>query len=317
MNNQWSWKLGNWAGIGVYLHWTFFLVPLLVFFSSLNHGLISAVNSVAFVLALFACVVLHEYGHALMARYFGVGTRDITLYPIGGVARLDRIPERPYQELLVAIAGPAVNVVIAFVLLAGFVVGAQFGLVQPISALTSGQSFLANLMLVNVALVVFNMLPAFPMDGGRVLRSILAMNMPYMRATDIAVTVGRVCAIGLGVLALVNGAFNLMLIALFVYFAGSAEASQARMRYTRDPSYTFKPSRPAPQTYANSVPVQFQSLRAESRAANVIDALMSSPQQSFPVMAGQRYIGMLFKSDVLSAIARGFGNITVGELVRV
>jgi len=306
MNNQWSYKLGHFVGIAVYLHWTFFLVPALIAFSTLGAGggFVAAIEAVAFVLAIFGCVVLHEYGHALMARHYGIHTQDITLYPIGGVARLDRIPENPKQELSVALAGPAVNVVIATVLTGGLILAAVLGLVP--SFLSAFGTFFGNLILVNVALVVFNMLPAFPMDGGRVLRSILAMNMNYVRATEIAATVGQVMAVLLGVIGLF-GNWTLILIAVFVYFAAGAELHYARMRTPVEP--IFEPQPP------HETPVYFKPLRAEWQLASVSDAIMTSPMQRFPVMSGPNFVGMLFKGDVMRALANGWGHLTVAEVM--
>ncbi len=227
-----KWKLGNVAGIGVYVHWSFWLLPAWILLSS-GGGLGGALSTVLFVFAIFGCVVLHELGHALMARHFHIGTCDITLYPIGGVASLERIPRRPLQELAIALAGPAVNVVIAaalFVLLLVVGVGTQ-GLVFTFA----GGSFLVNLLLVNVALVVFNMLPAFPMDGGRVLRAFLAMRLPYLRATEIAVRVGQLVAIVLGLVGLLTGG-TLLFVALFVFLAAQAELSMARRNEMTGPS---------------------------------------------------------------------------------
>ncbi len=219
-----KWRLGTVAGIGVFIHWSFWLLPAWIVLSA-SGGLGGAISSVLFVFAIFGCVLLHELGHALTARHFGIGTRDITLYPIGGVASLARIPRRPSQELAIAVAGPAVNVVIAGILLA-FLLVAGVGTQGWIFTL-SGGSFLVNLMLVNVALVAFNMLPAFPMDGGRVLRAFLAMRMPYLRATEIAVRVGLLVALVMGIAGLFS-AGTLIFVALFVFLAAQAELAMAR-----------------------------------------------------------------------------------------
>ena len=223
-----KWKMANLAGIGVYLHWSFWLLPAWILLSA-GGGLAGAVGSVLFVFAIFGCVVLHELGHALMARHYGIGTRDITLYPIGGVANLERMPRRPSQELAIALAGPAVNVVIAGTLF-GTLLVAGVGAQGPSFSLVGG-SFLLNLLAVNVALVVFNMLPAFPMDGGRVLRAFLAMRMSYLRATEIAVRVGQGVAIALGLLGLWTGG-TLLFVALFVFLAARAELAMARRQET-------------------------------------------------------------------------------------
>jgi Zn-dependent protease len=202
-----SWKIGRVAGIDVYAHATFLI---LLGWVGLSHYLQrqrweDALSGLGFILALFAIVVLHELGHALTAKHFGIRTRDITLLPIGGVARLERIPDEPKQELLVALAGPAVNVVLALILLGLLAVGAG------LSALTEVQlirgHFLAKLMWVNVGLAVFNLLPAFPMDGGRVLRALLAMRMDYVRATNIAAHIGQGLAWVFGFIGLFTNPF--------------------------------------------------------------------------------------------------------------
>src|SRR4030095_15685223 len=179
----WSWKLGRVAGIDVYMHGTFLiLLPLVGVSHSLQrHSLADAGTGVVFILALFAIIVLHELGHALTARHYGIRTRDVTLLPIGGVARLERMPDDdPRQELLVALAGPAVNVALA-ALLIGVVTPTAWDDVQWV-----GGDFLSKLVWVNVTLPVFNLIPASPMDGGRALPALLAMRMDYVRATQIA-----------------------------------------------------------------------------------------------------------------------------------
>ncbi len=229
-----SWKIGHLAGIGIQVHWTFFLLPALAAFQVISGGgtWLAAVDTVLFVLAIFGCVVLHELGHALTARRFGIATHDITLLPIGGVARLARMPKNPWQELAIAAAGPAVNVAIAAALAIGLAVG---GLLTPAAAASGTATWFVNLIAVNLALVAFNLLPAFPMDGGRVLRSLLAMRLPYLRATRIAATTGQVLAVVLGLLGLFV-LFNplLMLVALFVFVAARGEARMAELEAVRD-----------------------------------------------------------------------------------
>jgi len=223
-----SLHLGNAFGIPVFLHWTFFLLLGFVALSQLvaSGSPLAALVGVIFVSAIFGCIVLHELGHALMARRFGIRTRDVTLLPIGGIARLEKMPDNPRQELWVALAGPAVNVVIAgvlgiWLLLIGLVPGGALSF--------AGGSFAARLMLVNLALVAFNMLPAFPMDGGRVLRAVLAQRMGYVEATDLASRVGRGMAVVFGVVGLLWNPM-LVLIALFVWFGAGQEAEMVRRR---------------------------------------------------------------------------------------
>ncbi len=183
---KWSLKLGSFAGIRVYLHWTFVLLLGWILFSHLGqgHDWAEACLGVGFIIALFGCVLLHEFGHALTAKHYGIGTRDITLLPIGGIARLERLPENPRHELLVTLAGPAVNVVIAGVLFAVLYFlypGNKFSQANLLEG-----NFLVRLMWVNVFLGAFNLLPAFPMDGGRVLRALLSMRLGRARATRLA-----------------------------------------------------------------------------------------------------------------------------------
>ncbi len=218
----WSWRIGRIAGIDVYVHPTFLLLLLWVGLSHFlaHHDLAEALYGLGFLLALFGIVVLHELGHALMARRYGIRTRDITLLPIGGVARLERIPENPRQELAVAVAGPAVNVVMAAGIYLGLALSHGLSLSPVGSVMRVGGGFLEQFFWVNVALVVFNMVPAFPMDGGRVFRALLAMRFDYVHATQLAASVGQAIALVFGLLGLFFNPF-LIFIALFVWLAGA------------------------------------------------------------------------------------------------
>src|SRR5690606_35343714 len=210
---KWSTRIGTFAGIDVYVHTTFFILILWIAFAywRVEQSVGAALAGVAFILALFACVVLHEFGHALTARRYGIRTRDITLLPIGGLARLERMPDEPIQELWVALAGPAGNVGIAAVLFASLSIAHVVALNYEFDIATG--SCCANLLLVNVILVLFNALPAFPMDGGRVLRALLAMRMDYVRATQIAANMGQAMALMFGLVGLFTYPF-LIFIAL-------------------------------------------------------------------------------------------------------
>jgi Zn-dependent protease len=224
-----SWKIGTVFGIGIYVHWTFLLLPLFALFRGGLGGegsnLAVAAFNVGLVLAVMACVVLHEYGHALMARRFGIATRDITLYPIGGVARLEGMGSNPTQELWIALAGPAVNVAIAALLL--IPTGALlvlYGWKLPLLGV-----FLLALLISNVVLVVFNMIPAFPMDGGRVLRALLSLSYGRLRATEIAAKVTLVLVPFFFVGAIAWSPM-LFVVALFLLFAGQQELAVLRQR---------------------------------------------------------------------------------------
>jgi Zn-dependent protease len=229
------WKLGSAFGIGIYLHASFLLLPLLVLLSTEGSGLVMIGLSMVLLAAIFGCVVLHELGHAQMARYFGIGTRDITLYPIGGVARLERMPERPWQEFFIAVAGPAVNVVLG---------GSLLAMIAPSFALMGGRefvhshwgNFLLMLCLANAMMVLFNLIPAFPMDGGRVLRSLLSLALGRLRATEIAAWISLVLALLMVAGGLILWQFFpesptlLSLVGVFVFVAGRQELAMVRHR---------------------------------------------------------------------------------------
>jgi Zn-dependent protease len=226
---RWSLNIGSLFGIRLELHVTFLLF---VGWIAVNQGLLTgdalqAAEAVVLLLLVFGCVVLHELGHALAARRYGIATRDIVLLPIGGVARLERMPEQPRQEILVAVAGPAVNVAIAALLYA-----LMKAVEHPtdLAELLRG-GVLETLLLVNVVMVVFNLVPAFPMDGGRVLRALLALRLPYMQATRIASAVGQGAALLLGVVGLFYlQNWTLAFIALFVFLAAGEERALVQTR---------------------------------------------------------------------------------------
>jgi Zn-dependent protease len=230
-----SFSLGKLAGIPLFVHWTFGILPVTVFLAHASDGLRVAGLWVIILLTVFACVILHELGHALAARRYGIPTRDITIYPIGGVARLERMSEKPIEEIVIALAGPAVNVVIA--LLLGLVMTA--GRV-PLALDPAGGSvsvFLTGVMLSNVVLVFFNLLPTFPMDGGRVLRALLAFSGDFLGATRVAAGIGAAMA-GLfvlgGLLLTFRGVPNgpvLMLVGGFVFFVGQMELAAVKQRF--------------------------------------------------------------------------------------
>jgi Zn-dependent protease/predicted transcriptional regulator len=289
---KWSWKIGRIAGIDLYMHATF---ALLIGWLALSYWIASqsvsgALSGVAFILSLFACVVLHELGHALTAKRFGIQTRDITLLPIGGVARLERMPDDPKQELLVAIAGPAVNVVIAIVL---YVYIAAASTWEPLERLTVATGpFVQRLLVANVWLVLFNLIPAFPMDGGRMLRALLATRMKYLRATQIAAALGQGIALLFGFIGLFSNPF-LLFIALFVWIGAAEEAAATQMRVA-----------------LSGIPVEaamitdFHILSMNDTLARAVELILSGFQQDFPVMVDQRVVGVLTQPDLMVALTQ-------------
>ncbi|MEA2949135.1 MAG: hypothetical protein QOI40_4465 [Alphaproteobacteria bacterium] len=225
---SWSINIGRIAGTAVRIHITFILFLGWIFCANyVAEGLQAALASLVFLVLLFACVLAHEFGHIFTARAFGVATPDVTLLPIGGVARLERIPEEPRQELLIAIAGPLVNVAIALGLV---LAGASLQAGDLAAMDSSSVSLVDGLAAVNLFLALFNMIPAFPMDGGRVLRALLATRMGYVRATEIAAKIGQGVAFALGFVGLLYNPM-LIFIAIFVYLAASGEAHGVAMRY--------------------------------------------------------------------------------------
>jgi Zn-dependent protease/predicted transcriptional regulator len=299
-----SLSLFRFRGIEVKVHWSFILA--LAYGAFMYRGspagpLLGALYGVLVIALLFVCVTLHEFGHALVAQHFHVKVSNITLLPIGGVANLERMPDKPLQELLITLAGPLVNFVIALALLPFtiFLLTVQFGsfpaslevflrtIQQP--GLTS---LVAYLFATNILLGVFNLLPAFPMDGGRILRALLAMAMPYVRATQIAVLVGRLMAVLLALWGLSTINIPMLLIAFFVYVGGTAEReaveSRAVLRYF---------------TAAQALTPGAASLYVSERLSRAVDLIMSSYQADYPVLdLSRKFIGVLTRPRLIRAL---------------
>jgi Zn-dependent protease/CBS domain-containing protein len=289
---SWSIKIGSIAGTAIRIHVTFLL--LLVFFfyvgwaaaGSINDG----VSTVVFVALLFACVLAHEFGHILTARAFGVATPDVTLLPIGGVARLERIPEKPSEEFMIAIAGPLVNVAIAIVLLA--VTPTQLSSAHFAAMESPKLSMIDRLAAANLFLAAFNMIPAFPMDGGRVLRALLAIKLGHVRATEIAAVVGQWAAFAFGFIGLLSGNFILIFIAFFVYLAAASEAQMVSLRAM---------SRDVPVTAA--MVTRFATLTGNEHIDHAVETLLQTSQTEFPVVdSSQRLIGLVGRAEIIRAL---------------
>jgi Zn-dependent protease/CBS domain-containing protein len=301
---RWQWRLGKFFGIDVYVHATFLLLIAWVGYSHwlANQNWGEVLSGIVFILALFACVILHEYGHALTARKFGVKTRDITIYPIGGVARLERMPEKPIEELWVALMGPAVNVVIALILFAYLFLTSSLFQLGDLS-IASG-SFLGRLLVVNIILVLFNLLPAFPMDGGRVLRAVLAMRMDYVRATQIAATIGQGMALLFGLIGLFGNA-SLLFIAFFIWIGASQESSMTQMKNA-----------------ISGIPVgramltDYKSLSPRDPLERMSQLLLAGSQHDFPVVDEERIVGVVTRDDFIKALSQHGDKIAISAVMK-
>ncbi len=287
----WSFPLGRLFGSELRVHVTFFLLLAWVGFAAYSDGgLSAAIENLVFVLALFACVVAHEYGHALMARRYGIRTPDITLLPIGGLARLERMPQKPMQEVWVALAGPAVNVAIWLVLV---ILGASTQ-VDTLAQIDSPRAdLLGRLAYVNLLLAAFNMIPAFPMDGGRVFRALLCLKLDRVKATRIAAIGGQIVAVCLGFLGLTTGNPILVLIAVFVFVSANAESQDVALRtatrrvLARDAMIT-----------------EFHALTPEDTLSTAAQAVIHTTQHEFPVLDGNGVIlGFVTRNRLLAALA--------------
>jgi Zn-dependent protease/CBS domain-containing protein len=300
----WSIRLFNVAGTAVRIHLTFFL--LLAFYALLGWqrgGAPGAIDLVAFIVLLFVCVVLHEFGHVFAARAYGIRTSDVTLLPIGGVASLERMPEKPGQEIVVALAGPAVNLVIAAAL--AVFAGANFDFGQMAQFDDARSSLLGRIAVANVALCVFNLIPAFPMDGGRVLRALLAIRLGYTRATRVAATIGQALAFAFALLGLLGGGAMLILIAVFIFLAASGEAGYVQAReYTRG------------YLASHAMITAFQTLGPGATADDAAALLLRTTQQEFPVVDGAGVMrGMLTRDALIKALQQSGGTTPVLEIM--
>jgi Zn-dependent protease/CBS domain-containing protein len=294
---SWSIKLFTFGGTAVRMHLTFLLLLAWIAAIGYMRGTAQdAVYGVLFILVLFACVVLHEFGHIWAGRRYGIRTPDVTLLPIGGVASMERMPEKPVQEIVVALAGPAVNAVIAFVLLV--ILGLNFDPTK-MSVESLGASFWAHVAIANVILLVFNMIPAFPMDGGRVLRAVLAMWLGFARATMVAARIGQGLAVLFAILGLMGNPL-LILIAAFIFLAAAGEAGLVQVReLTRGRLVT------------EAMITSFEALGVMSTIDDAASLLLRTTQQEFPVLDGAgRLRGVVTRQGIIEALNTEGGGAT-------
>lgn len=300
---SWSFTIGRFGATSLRVHLTFFLLLAWIGVSAwMKGGFPAARDSVLFIALIFICVVLHEFGHILMARRFGIETPEVILLPIGGVARMPRMPEKPAQELAVAVAGPMVNVVIAFLLFLAL------GAIEPenLARIEDPRvSLLARLAVTNVFLVLFNMIPAFPMDGGRVLRALLAMKLGAARATRLAALIGQALAFALGFLGLFGNPL-LVFIAIFVYVAAAGEAQMTALDEAA-----------RGLCVGDAMETRFSAIPVEANLAAAIEALLATAQHEFPVVDGfGKPVGLLMREDILSALPEHDREASIATFMR-
>ncbi len=301
-----SFRLGTAFGIGVFIHWTFAILILFIVFTNYRAGqdAVQILWSVLFILSIFVTVFLHELGHALAARKFNIGTRDITLLPIGGLARLEKIPEEPKEELIVALAGPAVNIMIALLcaLFIAFPTTSEEGSVLLSEGITP-KNFLLYFFLVNIWLSIFNMIPAFPMDGGRVLRALLSMIMSRIRATNIAARIGQLIAIGFVFAGFYINPF-LIFIGLFIILGAQGELSMTQT------SHYLKG-----YVIGDILMKQYESLEAHETIGEAVEKILNGPYKSFLVNKEGGVIATLNRDEVIKALAEKGKNVLISDVM--
>ncbi len=284
--------IGKISGIKIFIHWTFALLIAWIVYNDVKAGLgtTEILWSIAFVLSIFVCVTLHELGHSLTAQRYHIKTRDITLLPIGGVASLEGIPEKPKEELLITLAGPLVNVAIALLLLPFVHWGETSEAFQGLGTV-SGQSFIMSLLSVNITLAVFNMIPAFPMDGGRVLRALLSYKMGRVKATRIAAGIGQAIAVGFVILGFLGNPF-LVFIGVFIFMGARGEEKHVKNR-------AFINGVTIQQVMMREVP----SVDAQITIREAAQQLLHGQNKNFVVVTNNQPVGTLSHSEIIKALA--------------
>jgi Zn-dependent protease/predicted transcriptional regulator len=301
---KYSLSLGKILGIHVQIHWTFLILIGWIVLSNLSAGNTTEQTlwAVLFVLTIFACVTLHEFGHALAARRYGIETQDITLLPIGGLARLTSMPEKPMEELVVALAGPAVNIVIAVLIYPFLHISEEVASSIQLRAVDS-DTFLLSLMAVNLWLALFNMIPAFPMDGGRVLRALLSFRMERAAATRIAATIGQFLAIGFVILGFLGNPF-LIFIGFFIFLGAQGESEAVQ-------------TKSALQGYrvADVVMRNFTTLQSYQPLQAAVELLLNGQSRNFLIMEGNRPVGTLSRDEIVKALSQHGLDVSIDKVM--
>lgn len=296
--------MGKVAGVKLRIHWTFVLLIIWVSWihSNMGYDFQEILLVLGFVLTIFVCVILHELGHATAAKKYNIETMDITILPIGGLARLEKMPDEPGQELWIAVAGPLVNVVIAGIL---FLVLSTTGTLSPelLEGKIRADNFLLYLMSVNIFLVVFNLIPAFPMDGGRIFRALLSFKMNRLKATKIAAAVGQVIAVFFVLLGLFSNPF-LIFIGIVVYLGAQMEAQLAEAKFVLS-DYKVK----------DVMLASYSVLEEDEALSNAVKKLLNEQSKEFLVMRQSDVVGVLTRDNIIQGLAHKGKDITVSEVM--
>jgi Zn-dependent protease len=305
MKLKWSLYLGQIAGTKLYIHWSFFILIGWIFFQYFNAGgWYMGGMGVLFILSLFACVTLHEFGHVLVAKRYGVPTRSITLLPIGGLAQLESLPEKPWQEFQVAIAGPMVNVVIAILL---FIYLKVSGTMPEWGAKEVAGSFnyFFNLFLANISLAVFNLIPAFPMDGGRILRALLSLRRDRDKATRIAARIGQFLAVGFMIIGIFSNVW-LIAIGVFIFIGAEGEARLEKSKKTLSGTHV-----------RDAIMTQYTMVSPDDTLATAVEHLLKGQERGFLVGKGDQTLGVISRSDIIKGlVAHGMKGVVTDVMHR-
>jgi Zn-dependent protease/CBS domain-containing protein len=298
---KWSFRLGSILGIPLNVHLTFVLLLILVYF--VGESVIGAggLHGVVFVMLVFASVIFHELSHSIVARHYGIKVEDITLLPIGGVARIGETPEKPIQEIVIAAAGPAASLFLAFML---WFIADIFGTGITLTDMSIKGGILAELTAVNFILAIFNLLPAFPMDGGRILRGFIALYLSPYQATKIAVGIGQVFAIAMFFLGILSGNFFMILIALFVYLGAETEERQMGIMVALGSA-----------TAENAMITELHTLSPDQTVADAAIRFCTGFQSDFPVMDDRRLIGLVTREAIVETLHQKGPSTPVSEIM--
>lgn len=295
--------LGSYKNVKVFIHWTFSLLLLWIIISNMRQGMpaLDILWIILFVLALFGCVVLHEFGHALAAQKYGIQTKDIVLYPIGGIARLEKLPEDPKQELWVAIAGPLVNIGI-FIILSGILSIQGFNIESLEVIKIEPGTMVLYLASANLILALFNLLPAFPMDGGRILRAFLAIRLPRAKATQIAGGIGQFLAIFFIFFGLFNNPI-LVLIGIFIFLGAAAEVTHTQQESFLK-GYKVK----------DALMMKFQIVAFDAPISKAVEKLLNSQATHFVVVKDDEAVGTLSRNEIIKGLKDGNENTLIEDV---